>query len=156
LLFFVSSYYFVCGLNKIIDFGPNWPLVEGLDLFSIAAIEKSLFVSTWSTNLWFSTILSTKTVACVSAFLVFAFELLAPISLFFPRLRPLILLFFAGMHFVIYLSHGYGYWTNIGANLMLLPFTAIIASLDRIWLGKKFYKDQIGTEIAGAEKIPNF
>ncbi|MGO7560560.1 hypothetical protein ACC754_14040 [Rhizobium johnstonii] len=143
LLFFMDAYYFYSGLNKIIDIGPGWFLDARLDLFSIAAVEKSLFVSTWSTNLWFSNILSVQVFAGVVAFLVFALELIAPIALFFPRLSPAFLMFFASMHLSIYLSHSYGYWTNTGADFMLLPYTAIVA-----WIGRAWHRrNQIG--IAG-------
>jgi hypothetical protein len=133
LLFFMDSYYFYSGLNKVIDIGALWVRDSRLDLFSIAAIEKSLFVSTWSTSLWFSSLLSFRALGDIVAFLVFALELAAPIALFFPRLSPAFLMFFASMHLSIYLSHSYGYWTNTGADFMLLPYTAIVLWATRMW-----------------------
>jgi uncharacterized membrane protein YphA (DoxX/SURF4 family) len=126
LLLYMDAYYFYSGLNKITDWGYLWFLDARLDLFSIAAIEQSLFVSTWSTALWLSSLLSIASLATVVAFLVFILELMAPIALFFPRLSPFFLMFFAAMHLSIYLSHSYGYWTNTAADFMLLPYTAIV------------------------------
>ena len=129
LLLYMDAYYFYSGLNKITDWGFGWFVDARLDLFSIAAIEQSLFVSTWSTALWLSSLLSNATLATVVAFLVFILELCAPIALFLPRLSPFFLMFFAAMHLSIYLSHSYGYWTNTAADFMLLPYTLIVAWL---------------------------
>jgi hypothetical protein len=124
LLFFMTGYYFMSAVNKVVDVGWDWFLRARLDLFSKAAIEKSLFASTWWTSLWFSSLLANKRFALISAFLVFFLELIAPLCLFLPRLIPvLFVFFFASMHLSIYLSHGYGYWSNICADLLLLPYT---------------------------------
>ncbi|MCA6123527.1 hypothetical protein J6500_16725 [Bradyrhizobium sp. WSM 1704] len=129
LLLFMDSYYFFSGFNKIADVGIGWVLAAHTELWSKAAIENSLFVSSFSTSLWFNSILSIKWLAGMAALLIFALELLAPFCLFLPRWSPAFLIFFAAMHVSIYLSLGYGYWTNTGADLMLLPYTAIVARL---------------------------
>ncbi|HEX2842736.1 hypothetical protein [Hyphomicrobium sp.] len=125
ILFFMMMYYCLSAINKIVDIGPDWFLQARLDLFSVHAIERSLFVSTISTSMWFSSILSNYELATVSAFLVLVIELMAPLALFVPRLIPLFVLYFASMHFSIYLSHGYGYWSNMCVDLLLLPYTSI-------------------------------
>ncbi len=125
ILFFMTMYYCLSAINKVVDIGPDWFLQARLDLFSIHAIEKSLFVSTLSTSMWFSSFLSNYEFATVAAFFVFVIELMAPVALFVPRLIPLFVLYFASMHLSIYLSHSYGYWSNICADLLLLPYTSL-------------------------------
>jgi hypothetical protein len=68
--------------------------------------------------------------------------LIAPITLILPQWCP-VFFFFAAMHVSIYLSLGYGYWTNTGADLMLLPYTAIVARLR---------SSQVGGQAVGAEQ----
>ena len=143
LLFFMNAYYFYSGLNKITDYGVSWVLDAHTELWSRSAIENSLFVSSYSTSLWFNSIMSIKALAFIAAFLIFFLELIAPITLFLPRRCPVFLIFFAAMHVSIYLSLGYGYWTNTGADLMLLPYTAIVA---------RFRSYQGGGQAIGAEQ----
>ncbi|MCA6122042.1 hypothetical protein J6500_09050 [Bradyrhizobium sp. WSM 1704] len=58
LLFFMNAYYFYFGLNKITDYGVKWVLDAHTELWSRSAIENSLFVSSYSTSLWFNGISS--------------------------------------------------------------------------------------------------
>lgn len=118
LVFFLSAYYFAAAANKILDTGFDWPLTATIDGFSLNAIEKSVFLSSWSTSLWFSYILQNYFLATFAGWGIFLMELFCPVILLYPRLIPVFLLPLAGMHMCIWMSHGYGYFVNAAADVL--------------------------------------
>lgn len=133
LMAFMVAYYFFSGINKVLDIGIQWMFQASLDVFSVAAIEKSIFPTSGMTSLFVSDLLSHPAIGLICAILVFTLELAAPVVLVFPRLIVPFFLFFIAMHTAIYLSHGYGYWSNIGADLVLV-FYGLMSARIRSWL----------------------